>query len=88
MSRQDLIFVFVKCLGLYIVATALPSFITSSVSAWLYFTHPANPSATIAPLIYAIQGPAVGALGLIVGFQLLFNTSSMASWIQRNDPKK
>lgn len=88
MTRKDLIFVFVKCLGLYIAATALPSFISSSVLAWIYFSHPSPTGPAGAALVYALQGPLLGALGLIIGFQLIFNTNAMSSWIQRNDPAK
>lgn len=87
MKREDLIFAFVKCLGLYVTATALPGFITGSVLAWLYFTHPSPQNTAVAPLLYSIQGPLLSALGLIIGFQLLFNTTAMSNWIQRNDKK-
>ncbi len=85
MSRKDLIFVFVKCLGLFVVATALPNFISSSVLAWVYFSHPSPTTPAGAPLVFALQGPLLGAVGLIIGFQLLFNTTAMSNWIQRND---
>lgn len=84
MTRKDLIFVFVKCLGLYVVATAIPSFVATSVNAWIFFSHPSS-SQTAPQVMLTLQGPIIGALALIIGFQLLFNTTSMSNWIQRND---
>ncbi len=86
MKREDFIFVFVKCLGLYILVTYLPSFITTSVAAWIVLSHPiANPASP--SNLYTFQGPILGAIMLMISFQLVFNTNRMAAWVQRNDKK-
>ena len=82
MSKDDWTVLFVRVVGLYLVATHLATFATTTASLILALTQaPAGRP----PNIYLWQGPVVSALVLVIGLLLIFRASAVSKAIQKND---
>ena len=83
MSKDDWTVLFVRVVGLYLVATHLATFTTTTASLIVALTQAAGrqPPATI----YLWQGPVVSALVLVIGLLLIFRASAVSKAIQKND---
>ena len=83
MSKDDWTVLFVRVVGLYLVATHLATFTTTTASLIVALTQAAGrqPPATID----LWQGPVVSALVLVIGLLLIFRASAVSKAIQKND---
>lgn len=86
MSKNDWTVLFVRVVGLYLVATHLATFAITAASLIITLMQTKGAGLTTANL-YVWQGPFVSTLALIIGLLLIFQAGPIAAAIQRNDPK-
>ena len=84
MNKNDWTVLFVRVVGLYLVATHLATFTTTTASLIIALTQAAE--GTHPPVnIYLWQGPVVSALVLVIGLFLILRASAVSTAIQKND---
>ena len=84
MSKNDWTVLFVRVVGLYLVATHLATFATTTASLIITLTQSADVR-KIPVNIYLWQGPVVSALVLLIGLLLIFKASAVSTSIQKHD---
>jgi hypothetical protein len=84
MTKNDWTVLFVRVVGLYLVATHLASFVTTSASLIVAFTQ-AMDKRQVTASIYLWQGPVVSGLVLIIGLLLILKASTVSTAIQKHD---
>ena len=84
MSKNDWTVLFVRVVGLYLVATHLAAFATTTASLIIALTHAVG-ARQVAANIYLWQGPVVSALTLGIGLLLVLNARSVGTILQKND---
>lgn len=82
MTKDDWTVLFVRVVGLYLVATHTATFATTTSSLIVAMMES---SAGRQPNIYLWQGPLVSALVLVIGLLLIFKASAISKAIQKND---
>lgn len=84
MSKNDWTTLFVRVVGLYLVATHTATF--AATTATLVITLTQAPDAKPSPAsLYLWQGPVVSGLVLLIGLLLIFNAAAVAAIVQKND---
>lgn len=84
MSKNDWTTLFVRVVGLYLVATHTATF--AATTATLVITLTQAPDAKPFPAsLYLWQGPVVSGLVLLIGLLLIFNAAAVAAIVQKND---
>ena len=86
MSKHDWLLVSLKVLGVYMIATHLPTLLTTTFTLVMILTQNANPALS-ASTVYMWQGPVVSALSVCVGLLLTFQTADLVGLILKNDKK-
>lgn len=84
MTKNDWTVLFVRVVGLYLVATHLASFVTTSASLIVALTQ-AMDRRQVTANIYIWQGPVVSGLVLIIGLLLILKASTVSAAIQKHD---
>lgn len=84
MTKNDWTVLFVRVVGLYLVATHLASFVTTSASLIVALTQVMDKRQVTAN-IYLWQGPVVSGLVLIIGLLLILKASTVSAAIQKHD---
>ncbi len=84
MTKNDWTVLFVRVVGLYLVATHLASFVTTSASLIVALTQ-AMDRRQVTANIYVWQGPVVSGLVLIIGLLLILKASTVSAAIQKHD---
>jgi len=84
MNKDDWTILFVRVVGLYLVATHLATFTTTTASLIIALTQAAS-TRQVAANIYLWQGPVVSGLVLVIGLLLIFKASAVSAIIQKND---
>ena len=84
MSKNDWTVLFVRLVGLYLVATHFATFVTTTASLAVALTRAVD-TRQVANNIYLWQGPVVSALVLVSGLLLIFKASTVGAIIQKND---
>ncbi|MFZ4775304.1 MAG: hypothetical protein ACOYM3_08085 [Terrimicrobiaceae bacterium] len=84
MTKNDWTTLFVRVVGLYLVATHVATFVTTSASLAIALTQAVDKRQVTAN-IYLWQGPLVSALVLAVGLLLVFKSSTVSAILQKND---
>ncbi len=88
MSKNDWTVLFVRVVGLYLVATHLATFAITTASLVITLLQTKGAAFNAASL-YAYQGPFVSILALLIGLLMIFQAGPIAAAIQKNDlPKK
>lgn len=82
MNKNDWTTLFVRVVGLYLVATHTATFATTTATLIINLTQAAKPSPAN---IYLWQGPVVSGLVLLIGLLLIFNAAAVAVIVQKND---
>jgi len=75
---------FVRVVGLYLVATHLATFVTTSASLLVALSQSIDRRQVTAN-IYLWQGPVVSALVLVIGTLLILKASTISAAIQKHD---
>ena len=84
MSKNDWTVLFVRVVGLYLVATHLATFTTTAASLIIALAQ-APGTRQVTANIYLWQGPVVSGLVLLIGLLLIFKAAAVSSIIQKND---
>ncbi len=84
MNKNDWTTLFVRVVGLYLVATHMATFVTTSASLAIALTQAVD-KRQVTGNIYLWQGPMVSALVLAIGLILIFKSSIVSTIIQKND---
>ena len=84
MTKNDWTVLFVRVVGLYLVATHLASFVTTSASLVVALTQ-AMDKRQVTANIYLWQGPVVSGLVLAIGLLLILKASTVSAAIQKHD---
>ena len=84
MTKNDWTVLFVRLVGLYLVATHFATFATTTASLVVALTNAVDPR-QVTNNIYLWQGPVVSALVLASGLLLIFKASTVSAIIQKND---
>lgn len=84
MTKNDWTVLFVRVVGLYLVATHLATFTTTTASLIVALSQ-AMDKRQVLSNIYSWQGPVVSALVLVIGLLLIFRASTVSTMIQKND---
>ena len=84
MNKNDWTVLFVRVVGLYLVATHLATFTTTTASLIIALTQ-APVTRQVAANIYLWQGPVVSGLVLVIGLLLIFKAAAVSAIIQKND---
>jgi len=84
MNKDDWTVLFVRVVGLYLVATHLATFTTTTASLIIALTQSAQ-GAHPPVAIYLWQGPVVSGLVLVIGLFLILRASAVSKAIQKND---
>ena len=84
MNKDDWTILFVRVVGLYLVATHLATVTTTTASLIIALAQaPGNRQVTAN--IYLWQGPVVSVLVLVIGLLLIFKATAVSAIIQKND---
>jgi len=84
MNKNDWTTLFVRVVGLYLVATHTATFATTTATLIINLTQ--APDAKPFPAnIYLWQGPVVSGLVLLIGLLIIFNAAAVAAIVQKND---
>ena len=86
MNKDDWTVLFVRVVGLYLVATHLATFATTTASLLIALNQSA-PGARPPINIYLWQGPVVSALVLVIGLFLILKASAVSAAIQKHDKR-
>ncbi len=84
MNKNDWTTLFVRVVGLYLVATHTATFATTTATLIINLTLAPDAKAFPANL-YLWQGPVVSGLVLLIGLLLIFNAAAAAAIVQKND---
>ena len=84
MNKDDWTVLFVRVVGLYLVATHLATFTTTAASLIIALTQ-AIDTRQVTSNIYLWQGPVVSGLVLVIGLLLIFKATTISAIIQKND---
>jgi hypothetical protein len=84
MTKNDWTVLFVRVVGLYLVATHLASFVTTTASLVVALTQVMDKRQVTAN-IYVWQGPVVSGLVLVIGLLLILKASTVSTAIQKHD---
>ncbi len=84
MNKNAWTVLFVRVVGLYLVATHLATFATTTASLLIALTHAVD-TRQVTSNIYLWQGPVVSGLVLVIGLLLIFKASAVSAIIQKND---
>lgn len=84
MNKDDWTVLFVRVVGLYLAATHLATFTTTTASLVIALTQSAQ-GAHPPVNIYLWQGPVVSGLVLVIGLFLILRASAVSKAIQKND---
>jgi len=84
MNKNDWTVLFVRVVGLYLVATHLATFTTTAASLIIALAQGAG-TRQVAANIYLWQGPVASGLVLLIGLFLVLRASAVSRAIQNND---
>ena len=87
MTKEDWTFLFTRLLGLYLLVTYLPSFLTSTITFMMSLSFDVNsryPSHGPG-FPYQWQGPVISAIVMSIGAIMTFKTKKVIAFIQRSD---
>ena len=84
MNKDDWTVLFVRVVGLYLVATHLATFTATTASLVIALAQPAG-TRQVTASIYLWQGPVVSGLVLVIGLFLILRASAVSKAIQKND---
>ena len=84
MTKDDWTVLFVRVVGLYLVATHLATFVTTTASLLIALTQSAQ-GAHPPVNIYLWQGPVVSGLVLVIGLFLILRATIVSKAIQNHD---
>lgn len=84
MSKNDWTTLFVRVVGLYLVATHTAAFATTTAS-FLVAMSQAVDKKPVASNIFLWQGPVVSGIVLVIGLLLIFKAATVSAVIQKND---
>ena len=84
MTKNDWTILFVRVVGLYLIATHLASFVTTTASLVVALTQVMDKRQVTAN-IYVWQGPVVSGLVLVIGLLLILKASTVSTAIQKHD---
>lgn len=84
MNKNDWTTLFVRVVGLYLVATHTATFATTTASLIITLTQAVDRE-KVAANVFLWQGPVVSGLVLIIGLLLIFKTAAVSAVIQKND---
>jgi len=86
MSKDDWTVLFVRVVGLYLVATHLAAFVTTTASLLIALKQSAE-GAHPPVNIYLWQGPVVSSIVLAIGLFLILRASAVSAAIQKSDKR-
>lgn len=84
MSKNDWTTLFVRVVGLYLLATHTATFATTTASLLIALNQAVDKKPVVAN-IYLWQGPVVSGLVLLISLLLIFNASAISAIIQKGD---
>lgn len=84
MSKNDWTTLFVRVVGLYLVATHTATFATTTASL-LVAMFQAVDKRPVTSNIFLWQGPVVSGIVLVIGLLLIFKAATVSAVIQKND---
>ena len=84
MTKNDWTTLFVRVVGLYLVATHTATFVTTTATLIIALSQAVD-ARPVASNIYSWQGPVVSGLVLCIGLILVFQSSAISAIIQKND---
>jgi len=83
-NKNDWTVLFVRVVGLYLVATHFATFTTTTASLILALTQSVG-TRQVTSNIFLWQGPAVSGLVLVIGLLIIFKATIISAIIQKND---
>lgn len=86
MTKDDWTVLFVRVVGLYLVATHFAAFATTTATLLIALKQ-STEGAHQPVSIYVWQGPVVSSLVLAVGLFLILKASAVSAAIQRSDKR-
>lgn len=79
MNKTDWLQLFLKALGLYLIATPLPALVSTSFSLVMVLSQGGN-SQISASQLFLWQGPIVAVVSILIGLVLIYQSKALAAW--------